>query len=67
MQDIIDNYGKDFTKISSERVQKVLNYCERDEEEHKKIQKNVGIMMVNNKNKVEESYKEVYGKKIPKL
>ncbi len=64
LQQIIDKYGNQFTNISKERVQQVLNFCGYDQDECKRILTEVGYLLSQNSDIVKKTYEQKYNKKM---
>ncbi len=64
IEDIIENHGNEFTKISSKRTQNILNLCITDDEEKNKIRKNVKLLFMNHSDLIKNTYEKNYNKKI---
>ncbi len=64
IQDAIDTYGTEFTKISAKRTQNILNLCESDSDEIEKTKVNTSLMFINENEIVRNTYQKNYNKKM---
>ncbi len=64
LQAAIDTHGDEFVHVSKNRAQNVLNYCNNDEVELKRIKGDTTLMLIDNKEIVKETLEKNSGKKI---
>lgn len=64
LEDMLNKFGNQFETIDAKRSQSIITYCGTDDEERKKIQTDITLLLFNNRELVKKTYEQVYGQKI---